>query len=60
MPIPPPSSDNYGSPSDAGIMGEDYRQDQLRFKEAPAKKKETPKRSKPYMDDTPEPEGAPE
>lgn len=58
MPIPRPSSDNYGSPSDAGIMGEDYRLDQLRFAEAPVES--TPKRSKPYMDDTPEPEEAPE
>ena len=35
MPIPKPSSDNYGAPSDAGIMGEDYRLDQARFQEAP-------------------------
>ena len=38
MPIPKPSSDNYGSPSDAGIMGEDYRLDQARFQEAPPAK----------------------
>ena len=91
MPIPRPSKDDYLYPSDAGIMGEDYRLDQLRFKEAPVEKEHdavvkeaereaaerarrtgeaqpvlvnladvepTPKRSKPYMDDTPEPEGA--
>ena len=57
MPITRPSKDDYLYPSDAGIMGEDYRLDQLRFKEAPV---DTPKRSKPFMDDTPEPEGAPE
>ena len=38
MPIPKPTSDNYGSPSDAGIMGEDYRLDQARFQEAPPAK----------------------
>ena len=38
MPIPKPSSDNYGAPSDAGIMGEDYRLDQARFQEAPPAK----------------------
>jgi len=35
MPIRRPSKDDYLYPSDAGIMGEDYRLDQLRFKEAP-------------------------
>lgn len=40
MPIPKPSSDNYGSPSDAGIMGEDYRLDQARFHEVTDKELE--------------------
>jgi len=58
MPIPRPSSDDRDYPHDGGYLEEDYRMDQLRFAEAPVEP--TPKRSKPYMDDTPEPEGAPE
>lgn len=40
MPIPKPSSDNYEYPSDAGIMGEDYQNDQARFKEVTDKELE--------------------
>ena len=40
MPIPKPSSDNYGSPSDAGIMGEDYENDQARYPEVTDKELE--------------------
>ena len=40
MPVPRPSSDNYGSPSDAGIMDEDYQHDQSRFKEVSDKELE--------------------
>ena len=40
MPVPKPSSDNYEYPSDAGIMGEDYENDQARFKEVTDKELE--------------------
>ena len=50
MPIPKPSSDDYVSPSDAGIMGEDYRLDQARFTEATDKELEAFQKAKETSD----------
>jgi hypothetical protein len=51
MPIPRPTSDNYEYPSDPGIMGEDYRLDQLRFREVTDEELEAFKKKKKKEDE---------
>jgi len=67
MRIPPrPSDDNVIYPSDRGIMSEDRAAFDSRFHEVTDEElrlfqiSKGVKRSKPYMDDTPEPKGAPD
>ena len=47
MPIPKPSSDDYGAPNDAGILYEDYRLDQARFHEVTDKELEAFQKEEP-------------